>query len=568
MNFLATEPKYKSGGKFSDSGITHGHSPIVNTPYEMQSVVEAVRVAERRGQRVMTSIGGANEGLNWIPLADEGHSGEIGPLTQSLIDFVVDTKMSGLDLDYEKHRLYGRDPDQAIYEFIGSTMALKRALDEAEKIDGKPRALTMAGWSTGADCSANTVAAGIPSSACATWSFPVESNEDVGPAEPVIYDQAKIDELVAAKKEANDAADWAEDTRLFIELAENAINTKANGESIFDQNWIPKYGLTEEQGQAVLDNYLKWAEAMVDTGNHGSWSEGTSDLVNSIVNTMKEYGVQDSSDWTWSLKPMDQWPQDPTVEQPSEPTSEPIDAQPYQLSLWGGGAGLHRHAFYAMENTYNMPVQDYFETVAIMSYDASYLAYDPVVAYEQYRDILPSSVRVAVGLLPQPEGWQNGQVLVGANADASVCARGTYLERNQYGKFLMQPYSIERIMGAVADNNAVTGGQDGAMIWTAQTREGLGVVNLPAYAAGPQDVVEWAGKLLRPDGAVDARQVSFFQEMNSGGKTRDYDCDDPDFMPTEEDLAPYVWMPTEEDKPPYDGITEEGKRTVPHWYKN
>ncbi|MCG7944779.1 MAG: hypothetical protein N0C84_00375 [Candidatus Thiodiazotropha taylori] len=462
VNFLPTEPTYQAKeGVFTPpkTGMDFGHyagKGEFPAQFEMMSFREAVRIAEKRGQRVMASIGGAIQSLNWIPLAAEGNSGEIGPLTQSLIDFVVDSGVSGLDVDYEKHKLYGVDPNQAIDEFIGASLAVKRALEEADRIspksNGEPRVMTMAGWSTGADCSANTVAAGIPSSACSKWSPEVSGAPAVGgstPATPPLgnvklptgyADQAYVQEVLAALQ-----AHW-------------------------DQN--------------------------------GGWTASYDNLI-SIYLAPYANKVKDG---VWTVKPESE---QPTPKGDNEtPVETPVAQKNYQLSLWGGGAGLHRHAFYELEQRgYN--IADLFDTVTIMSYDASYVAYDPVVAYQQYRDILPPEIAVAIGFTPVPEGWyQGGQSLVGRNSEANLCYPGTFIEGDQYGNYVFEPYSVERSLSAIDRN---TYPRDGGMVWTAQSRAGLnGFVNTDV-AVGTRGLVQVAGEILH-NGMVDDREHPVFNQ--------------------------------------------------------
>ncbi len=97
---------------------------------------------QARGIRVLLAVGGAKY-LNWAPLAAEADAP--GPITAALARFVAQLGFDGIDVDYEPD---GAEPAQ-IAEYQAAIGALRRAA-------GPDRLLTLAAWSTGADCTAAT----------------------------------------------------------------------------------------------------------------------------------------------------------------------------------------------------------------------------------------------------------------------------------------------------------------------------------------------------------------------------------------------------------------------------
>jgi endoglucanase len=134
-----------------------------------------------------------------------------------------------------------------------------------------------------------------------------------------------------------------------------------------------------------------------------------------------------------------------------------------QVSYWGGSAGRERLTFgttmtqgvYAGYTIASLP-----DVVNIMSYDAGYQHYDPAVAYDQYRALVPATTIVSIGLEIPPEAW-GGAILVVNSADAYQV--GTIIESDQYGKILNAPYSVQRSAAHVLSNRVNS--KDGLMVW-------------------------------------------------------------------------------------------------------
>ena len=109
-------------------------------------------------------------------------------------------------------------------------------------------------------------------------------------------------------------------------------------------------------------------------------------------------------------------------------------------------------------------VANSFNMVNIMSYDARYENYDGVTAYNQYRDLFPSSTIVSVGLEPPPEGWAGGILVVN---DADAQCEGSRNLKTQYGASINAPYSVARYTGAVTGStSSKRNPRDGAMLWS------------------------------------------------------------------------------------------------------
>jgi hypothetical protein len=86
-------------------------------------------------------VGGATYN-NWAQLAAEGHAGG-GATINALAQVMQDLGFDGLDVDFE---IEGLDA------YAGAVKAMRKAVDLA----GGGRILSVAAWSTGADCTANT----------------------------------------------------------------------------------------------------------------------------------------------------------------------------------------------------------------------------------------------------------------------------------------------------------------------------------------------------------------------------------------------------------------------------
>jgi len=128
------KPDFVWNGKdWSGTGLQ-----FVASPADVHREITALKV---RGTKVVLAVGGATY-LNWAPLAAEAeHPGKI---TAALAAFVADMGLDGIDIDYETD---GAGPAQ-IAEYRGAIAALSNAAG--------PKMLSLAAWSTGADCSKAT----------------------------------------------------------------------------------------------------------------------------------------------------------------------------------------------------------------------------------------------------------------------------------------------------------------------------------------------------------------------------------------------------------------------------
>ncbi|MFA6033932.1 MAG: glycosyl hydrolase family 18 protein, partial [Myxococcota bacterium] len=115
----------------------------------MRGTKAAVRVAHNRGMKVILAVGGASysTGQMWAGLTGEaGKSMDESPYKRSLKNLVDYLGADGLDVDYEIEAAPG---SQAAGDYARAIIAMREAVDAAA---GGERLLTLAGWSTGADC--------------------------------------------------------------------------------------------------------------------------------------------------------------------------------------------------------------------------------------------------------------------------------------------------------------------------------------------------------------------------------------------------------------------------------
>ncbi len=110
-------------------------------------VKRAIETLHARKLRVLLAVGGATY-TNWTALAAEGHSRTAGLMTKALAHMVDVFGFDGLDVDYE---VEGVDA-AAIQQYRDAIRTLDRAVHRA----GRTKLLTLAAWSTGADCTAAT----------------------------------------------------------------------------------------------------------------------------------------------------------------------------------------------------------------------------------------------------------------------------------------------------------------------------------------------------------------------------------------------------------------------------
>jgi len=125
------------GANWTGTGLQFRKSPA-----DMKPAIAALRA---HGVRVVLAVGGAKY-LDWSPLAAEASAP--GPITRALADAITALGLDGLDVDYEAE---GAGPKQ-IAEYAGAIRAMHRAVVMA----GPGKLLTLAAWSTGADCTPAT----------------------------------------------------------------------------------------------------------------------------------------------------------------------------------------------------------------------------------------------------------------------------------------------------------------------------------------------------------------------------------------------------------------------------
>lgn len=126
-----------------------------------------------------------------------------------------------------------------------------------------------------------------------------------------------------------------------------------------------------------------------------------------------------------------------------------------KLSYWGGNAGRERMVLQGKK------AAALIDLINVMSYDADYQHFDPVVAYHQYRQLVKSNVPVNIGLEPSPdEGWGGARTFVDDRGINNDCIGNTILQ-DQYGTKTPGTFSVQRFATAVKQNPG-----DGIMIWS------------------------------------------------------------------------------------------------------
>ena len=111
---------------------------------DLNDTKKAIELLQQKGVKVLLAVGGASYN-NWQSLADE-QSKDISHTVhkkalKALIDYL---NLDGVDIDYE---VEGADSDN-ITKYYKSVLAIKEAIGN--------KILTLAAWSTGADCTADT----------------------------------------------------------------------------------------------------------------------------------------------------------------------------------------------------------------------------------------------------------------------------------------------------------------------------------------------------------------------------------------------------------------------------
>lgn len=278
-----------AANNWSGTGLSFSSNP--------QDVVQAIRLLHNAGKRVILSVGGATYS-NWSGLAaDAGRplGTTTAPIKTALVQFLVDLKLDGLDVDYEIDGTAAGN----IAQYAQATQAMREAVDAATAADKRTRFLALAGWSTGADFTAQA----------------------------------------------------------------------------------------------------------------------------------------------------------------------PNPANPNQVSYWGGSAGRERLMFSTKvaSGAYSgKPVSSLLDILSVMAYDAGCQHFDPVMAYDSYRQLLPAGVSVSLGLEIPAESW-GGATLVLNNSDAA--AAGSVVLSDQYGNVVNAAYSVQRFASHVAANKVNANANDGLMVW-------------------------------------------------------------------------------------------------------
>ncbi len=125
-----------SANNWSGTGINFNGTPV--------DIKESIRLLHILKKKVILAVGGATYN-NWAGLANE--AGRSGPIKSALTRFMVDMGVDGLDVDYE---IIAADA-ATVTEYAKAIQAMREAVDAA----GGGRLLTVAGWSTGADYTAD-----------------------------------------------------------------------------------------------------------------------------------------------------------------------------------------------------------------------------------------------------------------------------------------------------------------------------------------------------------------------------------------------------------------------------
>lgn len=116
------------------------------------SLKESIRVLKLNnpGTKVILALGGASYNDSWNNVT----AADVSKLTQLIVDLGLD----GLDVDYE----VGGVDTANINKYYDSIVKMRQAIDSANAQTGKKAILTLAGWSTGADCTAQTQGIAYP----------------------------------------------------------------------------------------------------------------------------------------------------------------------------------------------------------------------------------------------------------------------------------------------------------------------------------------------------------------------------------------------------------------------
>lgn len=136
-----------TGNKWDGTGLNFNAGP--------KDIKEAIKVLQKRGMKVLVAVGGATYN-EWGDLAAEGNALPGGSKIKinALKQMMIDVGFDGLDVDYEVE-------GTKTAEYKGAVNAMYEAVRLANLADTtKTRTLALAGWSTGADCTATTGSTG------------------------------------------------------------------------------------------------------------------------------------------------------------------------------------------------------------------------------------------------------------------------------------------------------------------------------------------------------------------------------------------------------------------------
>lgn len=123
-------PNFQWDGKsWAGTGLQFSKSP--------SDVKTEIAGLKKRGIKVLLAVGGTSY-LQWGPLAAE--AAKPGPITASLQRFLIVMALDGIDIDYETD---GSNPER-VTEYRAVITALRRVAGT--------KTLSLAAWSTGADC--------------------------------------------------------------------------------------------------------------------------------------------------------------------------------------------------------------------------------------------------------------------------------------------------------------------------------------------------------------------------------------------------------------------------------
>jgi len=125
-------------------------------------------------------------------------------------------------------------------------------------------------------------------------------------------------------------------------------------------------------------------------------------------------------------------------------------------TYWSGNAGRERLVF-----DQKPALAAKIDMVSVMTYDAQYLHYDGVYAWQRYRALFPTTTIVNIGFETAPEGWAGGMLVV---EDADAQCTGSTILQDQMNNTVNKPYSVHRYASAVKQANVNP--RDGAMLWT------------------------------------------------------------------------------------------------------